>query len=223
MTDTNPHQNSGADATSAYNVIAVSFDPDNNAYAALTTLKELGEQGRLGVDAATVVVRDANGQIVVKDRAGSFEYAGAASGGMLGLLLGIIGGPLGVLIGGTYGLMVGSLFDLDDVERTESVLSEISASVRPGHTALLAQVTEQSAEVVDTAMARLGGTVLRRPVADVEAEIAAAEKAQREAQREATKELVRGRGERSKEQVQAKVEELKAKLPNREKAASAGS
>jgi uncharacterized membrane protein len=223
MTDTNPHQNSGADATSAYNVIAVSFDPDNNAYAALTTLKELGEQGRLGVDAATVVVRDANGQIVVKDRAGSFEYAGAASGGMLGLLLGIIGGPLGVLIGGTYGLMVGSLFDLDDVERTESVLSEISASVRPGHTALLAQVTEQSAEVVDTAMARLGGTVLRRPVADVEAEIAAAEKAQREAQREATKELVRGRRERSKEQVQAKVEELKAKLPNREKAASAGS
>jgi uncharacterized membrane protein len=223
MTDTNPHQNSGADATSAYNVIAVSFDPDNNAYAALTTLKELAEQGRLGVDAATVVVRDANGQIVVKDRAGSFEYAGAASGGMLGLLLGIIGGPLGVLIGGTYGLMVGSLFDLDDVERTESVLSEISASVRPGHTALLAQVTEQSAEVVDTAMARLGGTVLRRPVADVEAEIAAAEKAQREAQREATKELVRGRRERSKEQVQAKVEELKAKLPNREKAASAGS
>lgn len=223
MTDTNPHQNSGADATSTYNVIAVSFDPDNNAYAALTTLKELGEQGRLGVDAATVVVRDANGQIVVKDRAGSFEYAGAASGGMLGLLLGIIGGPLGVLIGGTYGLMVGSLFDLDEVERTESVLSEISASVRPGHTALLAQVTEQSAEVVDTAMARLGGTVLRRPVADVEAEIAAAEKAQREAQREATKELVRGRREHSKEQVHAKVEELKAKLPNHEKAASAGS
>jgi uncharacterized membrane protein len=223
MTDTNPHQNSGADATSTYNVIAVSFDPDNNAYAALTTVKELDEQGRLGVDAATVVVRDANGHIVVKDRAGSFEYAGAAGGGMLGLLLGIIGGPLGVLIGGTYGLMVGSLFDLDEVERTESVLSEISASVRPGHTALLAQVTEQSAEVVDAAMARLGGTVLRRPVADVEAEIAAAEKAQREAQREATKELVRGRREHSKEQVHAKVEELKAKLPHREKPASAGS
>lgn len=142
---------------------------------------------------------------------------------MLGLLLGIIGGPLGVLIGGTYGLLVGSLFDLDEVERTESVLSEISASVRPGHTALLAQVTEQSPEVVDTAMARLGGTVPRRPVADVEGEIAAADMAQREAKREATKELVRGQRERSKEQVHAKVDELKAKLPHREKAASAGS
>jgi len=44
------------------------------------------------------------------------------------------------------------------------VLSQIAISVRPGRSALLAQVTEQSAEVVETAMARLGGTVLRRPV-----------------------------------------------------------
>ncbi len=213
MTNTNTHtnQNSGADATSTYNVIAVSFDPDTNAYEALTKLKELDGQGRLGVEAATVVERDAKGQIVVKDRVGSFDYAGAAGGGMLGLLLGVIGGPLGVLIGGTYGLLVGSLFDIDEAERTESVLGEISASVRVGHTALLAQVAEPGPEIVDTAMARLGGTVLRRPVADVEAELAAAEKAQRKAEREA-----------DKEQVHADVEKLKAKLPHAEKEASAG-
>jgi len=68
-------------------------------------------------------------------------------------------------------------------------------------------------------MARLGGAVLRRPVDDVEAEIAAAE----HAQREANKELLRGRRERSKEQVHATVAQLNAKLPHREKAASAGS
>jgi uncharacterized membrane protein len=204
-------------------VIAVSFDSDNNAYQALTTLKELDGQGRLGVKAAAVVARDGDAKIVVKHRAGSFEYIGAAGGGTLGLPLGIIGGPLGVLIGGTYGLLVGSLFALDDADRTESALAEISASVRPAQTALLAQVTEQSREVVDTAMARLGGSALRRPVAKVEAQIAAAEEAQREAKRQARKELVRGRRERSKEQVHAKVEELKAKLPGRENAATAGS
>lgn len=223
MTNTNTHITNGADATSTYNVIAVSFDPDDNAYKALTTLKELDSQGRIKLEAATVAVRDDKGEIVVKDGVGSSEYAGAAGGGVLGLLLGIIGGPLGVLIGGTYGVLVGSLFDLDEVERTESVLSEISASVRPGHPALLAQVTEPSPELVDTAMVRLGGTVLRRPVADVEAEIAAAEEAQREAQRQATKELVRGRRERTKEQVHTRVDALKAKLPQRDKAASAGS
>ena len=52
---------------------------------------------------------------------------------------------------------------------------------------MLAELTEQSPEVVDTAMTRLGGRVLRRPIADVEAEIAAADKAQREAKKEARK------------------------------------
>jgi uncharacterized membrane protein len=87
---------------------------------------------------AAVVVRTDDGQVVEKDRIGSEFLAGTASGGLIGLLLGIIGGPLGMLIGGTGGLMVGSLFDLDDVEETESVLGAISRSVQPGHTALLA-------------------------------------------------------------------------------------
>jgi uncharacterized membrane protein len=160
-----------------YNVIAVSFEPDDNAYEALTALKELHDQGRLRVETAVVVVRDSNGQISENDHAGSLDYIGTASGGLLGLMVGVIGGPLGVLIGGASGLLVGSLFDLDEADRTESVLSEISATVRPDHTALLAEVTEQGPEVVDSAMTRLSGTVLRRPVADAEAEIAAAEKA----------------------------------------------
>jgi uncharacterized membrane protein len=223
MTNTSQNNGGADEFTSAYNVISVSFDSDSNAYTALTALKALDSQGQVNLEAAAVVLRGEDGQIEVKDRIGSNDFAGAASGGLLGLLIGIIGGPLGVLIGGTYGLMLGSLVDLDEAERSESVLSDISASVRPGHPALLAQVTEQSPEVLDAAMARLGGTVLRRPVADVEAEIAAAEKAQREAKREARKELARGRREHSKEQAHAKVEELKAKLQHRETAASGGS
>jgi uncharacterized membrane protein len=223
MSDNDKQKNGASDGASTYNVITVSFEPDDNAYEALTVLKELDGQDRVRLEAATVVVRDDDGQFTVKDHAGSFELAGTAGGGMLGLLLGVIGGPIGVLVGGTYGLLVGSLFDLDRGERNESVLGEISEQVRPGHTALLAEVTEQSSEVVDTAMARIGGTVLRRPVADVEAEIAAAEKAQREAKRAATKELVRGRREHTKEQVQTKVKELKSKMPHREKAGNASS
>ncbi|HVP02662.1 MAG TPA: DUF1269 domain-containing protein [Solirubrobacteraceae bacterium] len=220
MSDNTPHTNGEGGQTSTYNVISVAFEADANAYAALTALKELDSQGQLNLEAAAVVVRDADGKLVVKDQAGSNEYEGTAVGGLLGLLIGILGGPLGVLIGGTYGLMVGSLFDLDDVEHSESVLGELSASVPSGRTALLAQVTEQSPEVVDSAMARLGGTVLRRPVADVEAEIAAAEKAQRKAKREATKELVHSRHEHNKEHVRAAVDRLKEKVPHHEQAAS---
>ena len=55
---TNEVQTNGV---SAYNVIAVSFDPDTNAYAALTALKELDAQGRVNVDAAAVVVEAGEG------------------------------------------------------------------------------------------------------------------------------------------------------------------
>ena len=216
----NDSQSNGA-AVSADNVISVSFNTDSNAYAALAALKELDAQSRVGVEAAAVIVRGDSGNLSVKDGVGSDRSEGAATGGLLGLLIGILGGPLGVLLGGTYGLMVGSLFDLEQAEDTESVLSQISTSVRPGHTALLAQVTERSPEVIDTAMAGLGGTVLRRPVTDVEGEIALAEQAQREAQRQATTELLRGRRERTKEQIRTKVDELKTKLTRRETAAGA--
>jgi len=79
---------------------------------------------------------------------------------------------------------------------------------------LLAELTEQSPEVVDTAMTRLGGRVLRRPIADVEAEIAAADKAQREAKKEARKELRKARRKHHEDEAHAKVQEkeLKAKL-----------
>jgi uncharacterized membrane protein len=198
------------------NVLVVTFgeDPENdkNAYQALTDLKQLDSQDQIKVAGAAVVTRDVDGRVEVKSETGEDPYVGTASGGIIGLLLGVIGGPLGVLIGGTYGMLVGSLFDIDDVETTESVLGEISKQVQPTRMALLAQVTEQSPEVIDGAMARLGGEVMRRPVVDVENEIAAAEEAQRKAKREARKELQTARVEKSKEDAHAKVEELKSKL-----------
>ena len=198
------------------NVLVVTFgeDPENdkNAYQALTDLKQLDSQNQIKVAGAAVVTRDVDGRVEVKSETGEDPYVGTASGGVIGLLLGVIGGPLGVLIGGTYGMLVGSLFDIDDVETTESVLGEISKQVQPTRTAVLVQVTEQSPDVIDSAMARLGGEVMRRRAVDVEEEIAAAQEAQRKAKHEARKELRKARGEKTKEDAHAKVEELKSKL-----------
>jgi len=207
------------------NVLVVSFgeDPDNdtNAYQALTDLKQLDAQGQIELAGAVVITRDPDGRVDVKSEVGDAPYAGTASGGLIGLLLGIIGGPLGVLLGGTYGMLVGSLFDIDDVATTESVLGEISKQVQPTRTAVLAQVSEQSPEVIDTAMARLGGQIMRRPVFEVEQEIAAAQDAQRKAEREARSELRKARLEKNKDDAHAKVEELKSKLHRSEAGAAA--
>jgi uncharacterized membrane protein len=207
------------------NVLVVSFGEDaandKNAYQALTNLEELDAQGQIDIAGAVVVTRDLDGRVEIKSQVGDMPYTGTASGGLVGLLVGIIGGPLGVLIGGATGLLVGSLFDIDDATTTESVLSDISRQVRPGRTAVLAQVTEQSREVIDTAMWRLGGEVMRRSVVDVEEEIAVAQEAQRKAENEARKELHKARHEQRKEDAHAKVEELKKKLHRSSVGASA--
>jgi uncharacterized membrane protein len=207
------------------NVLLVTFgdDPENdaNAYQALTDIGELNTQGQIDVEAATVISRDYDGRVTVKSQVGENPWVGTASGGLIGLLIGVIGGPLGVLVGGWSGLLIGSLFDIDDVETTESVLAEISKKVQPGRTAVLAQATEQSYDVVDTAMARLGGEVVRRPVAEVEQELATAESAERKAKSEARKELYKARVEEHKADAHAKVEALKEKLPRPKAGAAA--
>jgi uncharacterized membrane protein len=167
-----------------------------------------------------VVARSEDGHVEVKDEVSDKRLSATASGGLIGLVIGILGGPFGILILGTIGLLIGSLFDEQDADDTESVLSDLSKSVQVGHTSLLAEVGEQSPEVIDTAMEGLGGTVLRRSVDDVEAEIAAAEKAQHEAAKQARKELLKARHEAHKDEVHAKVEELKAKLERHRKGAA---
>ena len=205
-----------------HSVIAVSFEDDGNAYKAMTLLEELASQHRIDVQEAVVVVRREDGQVVAKDRVESSSPPATATGGMLGLLIGIIGGPLGVLVGGTYGLVVGSLFDIYDADVSDSALASISGSVKVGHSALLAVVDEPSTEIVDAAMSDIGGTVARRPMAEVEAEIAAAEDAERKAKQEARKELHRSRRESNKAAVDAKVEELKGKFHRGQQTEAAG-
>ena len=148
---------------------------------------------------------------------------GTASGGLIGLLIGILGGPLGVLLGGATGLLLGSLYDLDDADTTESALGEVSKSVQVGRNSLLAQVVEQSPEVLDTAMAQVGGTVVRRPVYEIEDEIARAQEAQRDAKKQANAKLREARHEKTRAQAHAKVEELKSKLHRDRKPATTGS
>jgi uncharacterized membrane protein len=194
------------------NVVAVAFSEDAKAYEAVSVLKELDNERQVDLAEAAVVVRGEDGRVDTKDEIGDTDLSGTATGGIIGLIIGILGGPLGILIGGASGLLIGSLFDIDDADDAESALTDVSRSVQVGRTALLAEVSEQSPEVLDAAMERLGGTVVRRSLDEVEAEIAAAEDAQRAAKKAARKHLHEQRRAQVKENVEAKIQELKAKL-----------
>jgi uncharacterized membrane protein len=221
MTDTgftpDPSAIPDPDAISPDKVVVVAFSDDSRAYEALATVKQLDGKGQIDVVEAAVVTRDPDGRVHVKDQAGGDNLVGTASGGLIGLLIGILGGPLGILLGGATGLLLGSLWDLDDADTSDSALSQVSKTVQVGRNSLLAQVVEQSPDVLDTAMAHLSGTVVRRPVYEVEDEIARAQEAQREAKKQARAKLREARHEKDRADVHAKVEELKSKLDREHK------
>ena len=206
------------DAYTPRNVIAVTFTDEANAYEAFSRLKELDSRGDIAVHGAAVVAREQDGKIVEKDEFGEDNYEGTAGGGLIGLLIGVLGGPIGVLIGGATGLLVGSLFDNDDDDETKSALGDISKAIRTGPPGLLADVSEPAPEAIDAVMAHLNGTVLRRSFADVETELAEAEDAQRAAKKKAREELREARHKKQKADVDAKIAELKSKLHKHKKA-----
>jgi uncharacterized membrane protein len=202
------------------NVVLVTFDEESKAYQAASALKEASGEGRIELHAVAVVQRAEDGTLRVKEGdaddfpAGTWTggIVGGTTGGIIGLTLGTLGGPLGILLGGTSGVLLGSLIDMDDADRAESVLATMARAIEPTKTGLIADVTEPAIEVVDSEMGRMGGEVVRRPVVDVEAEIAAAENAARAAEEEAQRKLREERKAERKEKVQEKVESLKAKL-----------
>jgi len=194
------------------NIIAVTFDDRSNAFQALSELKGAGMEGRVDVAAAAVVTRDADGRISMPDGVDNNGAVGTWGGSLVGLLIGVIGGPIGILLGWTGGLLVGGAFDLRRVDRSAGALEQISSAIPIGGTALVAEVAEYAREVVDGEMAKLDGVVIRRPREEVLDEMEAAEEAYREAEKEARRHAREQRKAERKADAAERTAALKEKL-----------
>src|SRR5436190_6332611 len=158
------------------NVIVTTFSEHSRAFEALTRLKELAADEQIDLHDGAVVERAQDGTLHLRDAAGNeHDGLGMLTGGTIGLLIGILAGPIGVLLGGAVGLLAGAIVDAEDDDETDSVLEHISRSIGNGATAVLADLDESGPAAVDGAMAALDGRVTRYARKDVEAEIAGAQ------------------------------------------------
>jgi uncharacterized membrane protein len=169
------------------NVVVIGFTEPSKAYQALSVLKSCDADGRIALESAAVVERTAEGALNVPESADNDEFVGMASGSLVGMLIGVLGGPVGMLLGWGGGAMMGGAFDLDRAVTSDEALTVLGTAIPAGSTAVIANVEEPAVEVIDGEMAKLGGEVTRRPVGDVMAELDAAEAAADAAAREARK------------------------------------
>jgi len=193
-------------------LILVTFEDPSHAYEGLANLKQLDAAGQVALRESAVLQRSDTGLLSIRDESDADLGAGTLGGGLIGILVGILGGPVGVLFGGAFGVLAGSLYDIDTAEDTDSVLEQIARDIPNRATALVAAVGEDGPAAVDGSMQALEGSVSRYARDDVEAELAAADRAAREARRTARKELRHHRLEAVREAVHAKLDELRERL-----------
>jgi uncharacterized membrane protein len=194
------------------NVVVVEFTEQSKAYQGLSVLKECDAEGRIALASAAVVERTPDGTLRIPEGQENLGPIGMASGSLLGMLIGVLGGPVGVLVGWGSGALIGGVFDIDRLDKSDEALTVFGRSIPQGSTAVMATVSEPAVEVIDGEMAKLGGKVTRRPVAEVVSELEASEAAADIAAYEARKELAKQRKTEMKENMEERVGKLKEKL-----------
>ncbi|SMF78893.1 DUF1269 domain-containing protein [Streptomyces sp. Amel2xC10] len=175
--------------TRSRNVVVIRFDDGDRTYRALSQLKKADADGLIDVHAAVIVERKADGSLDVVDGTDHQIGEGITQGSLIGLLVGILGGPFGLLLGWGAGALIGGAIDADKASETDAVIGAFTKSVPPGRNALITDVTETRESVIDTDAAADGGTVTRRPAHEVLDEIEAAAAAAKAAQDAASAKL----------------------------------
>jgi uncharacterized membrane protein len=157
------------------NVIALACGDIEHAHKAVRALQDLHRSGDIRLDAIAIVERIQDGRTTVLEHAESSQLRGAAGGGVVGAVIGLLTGPVGLLLGGASGAMVGSLVDHADAEASEDLLRWLARAVPRDHVAAIAVMSESTPESVDAVAWECEAVPLRRPKAAVELEIARAE------------------------------------------------
>jgi uncharacterized membrane protein len=166
------------------NIVVATFEDESKTYQAFSEIKRAAAQAKVKIEGLTIFHRTLDGRFEVRDAA-MRPYGGAMTGGLIGSLVGIMGGPLGVLLGWGAGALIGGIRDANEIQSNRTLFQRLTEDMSVGSTALVGELEETDTNVVTQIVRRLGGELLRRPTAEVEADVEAAEHARDAAAKEA--------------------------------------
>jgi uncharacterized membrane protein len=156
---------SDSNGSAVYDILAFVFDGQDSAKQTLDDIKSSGALDGFDIEAQCIAEQDDKGKVHIHEpgRGGVGATIGAVTGGLLGLL----GGPAGVLavgaagaaIGGTAGHYWGRIVPADD-------LKQLGAALEPNTSALLLLLEDTYSEGVINGMADYDTNVVTLTVGD---------------------------------------------------------
>ncbi|GAB2509700.1 hypothetical protein CATRI_06875 [Corynebacterium atrinae] len=190
--------------------VAITLPDNASTYELYSKLKPYYEQ--LGVSAAAIVERDDQGAIRLTEGDDTLTGEGTLTGTLLGMLVGVLGGPLGMLLGASVGASGGLIFDAARANTADDAITEFAGLVPTGRNAIIAETAENDTTALDAVVKEAGGTIIRRPVAEIVAEIEAQQQAVADAADAARHAMREQRKQERHEKVEERVDALKAKF-----------
>jgi uncharacterized membrane protein len=194
-------------------MLVVVFDDEKKAYEGSRALTQLDAEGSITIHAESVVQKNADGTVSAKQTEGDFPIR-TLGGTAIGSLIGLLGGPIGLGIGAGAGALAGMMADLNVAGVDAGFLDDVSATLKPGKCAVVADVSEEWVTPVDTRMEALGGVIFRDARSTVEQDQSTRDEAELRTEIDALKaEHAQARAER-KAKLQATIDGLSARLQN---------
>ena len=118
-------------------MLAIRFDHPFKAQECLLAMVRIAGQDVIRIEDAAIVDKDSNGKIRLRQSKDINAGQGATSGGLYGSLIGIIGGPIGMLAGGALGAAAGGLWGkLRDIGIDDDHMKDMGERILPGENLL---------------------------------------------------------------------------------------
>jgi uncharacterized membrane protein len=195
-------------------VVTVVFNDEKQAYEGVLALRDLHRDGSITLYSDAVVVKDASGQLSVRE--GNEVPEGTLFGLLTGSLIGILGGPIGLAVGAGYGTLIGAAFDLTRAGINDDFLNEVSGYLLPGKAAVITELDEWWQAPIDTRMEALGGHVFRRNRIAVEDAYFEKQIAADRAELAALQAELKRASAEQKARIEARIEDARHKLQDRQ-------
>ncbi len=192
------------------NLVLVNYKVESEAYQALSELKRDTANANYTISQAVIVKRE-NGQLNTMDGFinGKDANDDTVTGSLIGGLVGILGGPIGILLGGSVGMLIGGAVDASGLVKDASLLEKAGDSIAEGETAIILLAQEEYETALTAKLNDFDVTITRFDAAEVAAEVEHAREVECQMAKETREKLREEKTEAFKEIVAKKSEELK--------------
>lgn len=196
------------------NIVMATFKNEEEARKAFDVIKNV-ENSNLDLGYFVyqgAIVENKNNRFDVLDQYSQrfFEYKNTMIGGSVGVLLGVIIGPLAGFVLAGLGAMIGSEFDILDLESSENMLYQMYSRILEGEIAIIAIVQEESELEFNASVGKNAQAIYRWDAAEINEEAEYAMNLRESLLKEARLELKKEKTDARKK----KIEEYKQNIKN---------